>query len=201
MNVRKALLKGGAGIGGAALLAGAMWLHTLVPELRAAQLDPIRTGGKVGEVVRTRDFSVRVEKVEAARSLAPGFSLGGRPDVGTDGIYLIVRFRASSHREPLQLRMANLETPGGYVYKHDPRTRAASAGVQPTFQPMIWTSGTFLYELPEDRLEGARLVVGPGGLLPQLSAAAEIDLGITAKRAKELIGGAAEGYRLREAGQ
>src|SRR5690606_20318285 len=40
-----------------------------------------------------------------------------------------------------------------------------------------------------------------GGLLPQLSAAAEIDLGITAKRAKELIGGAAEGYRLREAGQ
>ena len=28
-----------------------------------------------------------------------------------------------------------------------------------------------------------------------------VDLGITAKRAKELIGGAAEGYRLREAGQ
>ncbi|MFS2292465.1 MAG: hypothetical protein FWJ90_07130, partial [Actinomadura sp.] len=70
MNVRRALLKVGAGIGGTALLAGAMWLHTLVPELRAAQLDPIRTGGKVGEEVRNRDFSVRVEKVETARSLA-----------------------------------------------------------------------------------------------------------------------------------
>ncbi|MFS2295150.1 MAG: hypothetical protein FWJ90_21035, partial [Actinomadura sp.] len=172
----------------------------LVPELRAAQLDPIRTGGKVGEEVRNRDFSVRVEKVETARSLARGFSFGVQSHVGTDGIYLIVRFRASSHREPLQLRTADLETPGGYVYKHDPRTAVASPGVQPTFEPMIWTSGTFLFELPKDRLEGARLVVGTGGLLPQLSAAAEIDLGITGKRAKELIGGAAEGYRLGEVG-
>lgn len=200
MNVRRALLKGGAGVGGAVLLAGAMWLHTLVPELRAAQLDPIRTGGAVGEEIRNRDFSVRVEKVEAARSLARGFSLGDPSHVGTDGVYLIVRFRATSHREPLQLRMAELETPGGYVYRHDPRIGTASAGVQPAFQPMIWTSGAFLFELPEERLEGARLVVGTGGLLPQLSAAAEIDLGITRARADELTGGAAEGYRLRAGG-
>ncbi|TDC37853.1 hypothetical protein E1281_39355, partial [Actinomadura sp. KC345] len=140
MNVRKVLLKGGAGIGGTALLAGAMWLHSLRPEVRATELDPIRNGGTVGEEVRNRDFSVRVEKVEAARSLAPRLSLGNPPPIGTEGIYLIVRLRAQSHREPVDLRTVELETPGGYTFDEDPRTGTASAGAQPTLQPMIWSS-------------------------------------------------------------
>ncbi|WP_165966059.1 hypothetical protein [Actinomadura sp. 7K534] len=197
MNVRQVLLKGGAGLGGAVLLAGAMWLHSLIPELRATELDPIRDGGEVGEEVRNRDFSVRVEKVEAARSLAPSLSLGDPPPVGTEGIYLVVRFKATSHREPLELRTAQLETPGGYVYREGPRPGATSAGARPTFQPLIWTSAAYVFELPKQRLEGAHLVVGPGGLLPQLSAEADIDLGITRERANELVQGAAQGYDLK----
>lgn len=196
MNARRVLLKGGAGIGGTALLAGAMWLHSLIPGFRAAELDPIRTGGTIGQEVGNRDFSVRVEKVEAARSLAPAFSLRDPPPIGTEGIYLIVLIRATSHREPMQLRTAQLETPGGYVFKQDPRPGTASTGSQPTFQPMIWTPAALVFELPKKRLEGARLVVGSGGLLPQLSAAAEIDLGITGGRAGELISGARDGYEI-----
>ncbi|MGP4027550.1 hypothetical protein [Actinomadura sp. 3N407] len=198
MNARQVLLRGGAGIGGTVLLAGAMWLNSLLPEIRAAELDPIRDGGTVGEEVRNRDFSVRVEKVEAARSLAPGFSLRNPPPVGTDGIYLIVRLRAVSHREPLQLRTAELETPGGYTFKQDPRTSSASAGSQPTFQPMIWTRTAFVFELPKERLEGAHLIVGTGGLLPQLSAAADIDLGITGDRADQLVRAATERYEIKD---
>ncbi|NED52524.1 hypothetical protein G3I24_16685, partial [Micromonospora aurantiaca] len=103
-----------AAIGGTALLAGAMWLHSIRPEVRAAGLDPIRTGGTVGEEVETRDFTVRVDGVDAARSLEPSLTLGGKPPVGTDGVYLIVRLGATAAREPLQLRTAELETPGGY---------------------------------------------------------------------------------------
>ncbi|MEU8799018.1 hypothetical protein [Spirillospora sp. NPDC048819] len=198
MNVRQVLLRSGAGIGGTALLAGAMWLHSILPQLEAAQLDPIRDGGTVGEEIRNRDFSVRVEKVEAARSLAPSLSLGDPPPVGTDGIYLIVRLRATSHREPLQLRTVELETPGGYTFKQDPRTGTASAGAQPTFEPMIWTPATVVFELPKKRLEGAHLIVGTGGLLPQLSAAADIDLGITGNRADQLTGSAVERYDIRD---
>ncbi|HEY8480567.1 MAG TPA: hypothetical protein VIL71_12115, partial [Spirillospora sp.] len=200
MNVRRILLQSGAGIGGTALLAGAMWLYSLTPKVEGTVLDPIRTTGKIGEEVRSHDFSVRVEKVEAARSLVSGLSFDRRPPVRTDGIYLVVRFRATSHREPLQLRTAELETPGGYTFQEGPRATALSTGAQPTFQPMIWTPGTFVFELPEKRVEGARLVVGPGGLLPQLSAEAEIDLGLTRTRAKALVGAAADRYRIRTAG-
>ncbi|TDC90337.1 hypothetical protein [Actinomadura sp. 7K507] len=197
MNVRKVLLKGGAGIGGTALLAGAMWLHSFLPEVRATALEPIRNGGTIGEEVRNRDFSVRVEKVEAARSLAPNLSLGDPPPIGTEGIYLIVRVKATSHREPVDLRTADLETPGGYTFEKDPRGGSASARAQPTLQPMIWSAATFVFELPEKRLEGAHLVLGAGGLLPQLSAEADIDLGITGKRADELIKGAPDRYDIR----
>lgn len=200
MNVRRILLKGGAGIGGTALLAGAMWLYSLVPRLEATSLDPIRTGGEAGEEVRSRDFTVKVEKVEAARSLARGLSLDRRPPVGTDGIYLIVRYRATAHREPVQLRTVELETPGGYTFREGPRGGSVSTVSPAPFQPMIWTSGVFVFELPEKRLEGARLVVGPGGLLPQLSGEAEVDLGLTQARVKELVGSAGEGYRVRTAG-
>ncbi|WP_121437300.1 hypothetical protein [Actinomadura pelletieri] len=194
------LFKGGAGIGGMALLAGAMWMHTLRPQVRAAELEPIRSGGTVGEEVRNRFFSVRVEKVEAARSLKPGLSLGNPPAVGTDGIYLIVRVRATSHREPLQLRSAELETPGGYTFRDDPRMGSASSVSPPTFQPLIWTSTVFVFELPKSRLEGARFVVGTGGLLPQLSAAADIDLGLTSGRVDELVRQAVDRYDV-EAGE
>ncbi|MEU5991308.1 hypothetical protein ABZ806_20260 [Spirillospora sp. NPDC047418] len=199
MNARQVLLRGGAGVGGTVLLAGAMWLHSVRPEIRAAELDPIRTGGTIGEQVATRDFSVRVDGVVAARSLAPGFSLGRKPPVGTDGVYLVVRLSATAAREPLQLRSADLETPGGYTFHADPRTSDVSVN-QPTFQPMIWTSTKLVFELPKDRVEGARLVVGTGGLLPQLSSAADIDLGLGKDRAAELLQKAPERYQVKADG-
>ncbi|NKZ02443.1 hypothetical protein [Actinomadura latina] len=196
MNARRVLLRGGAGLGGTVLLAGAMWLHSVRPEVRAGELDPIRTGGTVGAKVTTRDFSVRVDGVDAARSLEPGFSIGGSPPVGTDGVYLVVRLSATAAREPLQLASAELETPGGYTFKSGPRTAAAALN-QPTFQPMIWTSTKLVFELPENRVEGAHLVVGTGGLLPQLSSAADIDLELGKDRAAKLIQGATDRYQVR----
>ncbi|MEU8345948.1 hypothetical protein SAMN05443665_102175 [Actinomadura meyerae] len=196
MNVRQVLLRGGAAIGGTLLLAAAMWLHSVRPEVRAAELDPIRTGGKAGEKVETRDFTVRVDGVDAARSLEQGVSLGGAPPVGTDGVYLIVRLSATAAREPLQLRTAELETPGGYTFRQDPRSSAVSAG-QPTYEPMIWSSAKLVFELPKERVAGAHLVVGTGGLLPQLSSAADIDLGLSEEKAARLVGAATDRYQVR----
>ncbi|MFA1537745.1 hypothetical protein [Actinomadura monticuli] len=197
MNVRQVLLRGGAGVGGTVLLAGAMWLHSVRPEVRAGALDPIRTGGTVGEKVMTRDFGVRVEKITAARSLEPTFSLGGKPPVGTDGVYLVVQLSATARREPLQLRSAELETPGGYTFREDPRTSDVSIN-QPTFQPLLWSSTKLVFELPKERVEGAHLVVGTGGLLPQLSSAADIDLGLTKDGTAALMRAATDRYQVRE---
>ncbi|WP_242909101.1 hypothetical protein [Actinomadura terrae] len=197
MSVRRVLTQGGAGVGGAVLLAGAMWLHSIGPHVRARALEPIRDGGGIGRVVGNRVFSVRVDRVDAARSLAPDLSLGDPPSVGTDGVYLVVRLWAKAEREPVKLAAAKLETSGGLSFRDDPRTGAGQV-VQPGLQPMIWTPTAFVFELPKERVAGAHLVVGTGGLLPQLSAEADIDLGLTRARAAELIQGARERYDVRE---
>ncbi|GGV19751.1 hypothetical protein GCM10010182_46860 [Actinomadura cremea] len=196
MNVRKAALQGGAGIGGTILLAGAMWLHAFQPKVEAGMLDPVRTGGEVGEEAVTPTFTLRVESVVVARSLASDSFLGNAPAVGTDGVYLVVRARAMSREEPLELRSAVLETPGGHGFDAAPRPGAGQ--VPPaTFQPMIWTDTAFVFELPKDRLAGSHLVVGTGGLLPQLSSAVDIDLGLSESRAADLVRKAPERYEVR----
>ncbi|MFI0350687.1 hypothetical protein [Actinomadura sp. 9N407] len=188
MNVQAILVRGGAGITGTALLATAMWLYTLRPDVRAKELEPIRTGGEIGAVVTTPDFRLRVERVDAARSLS---STLGNPE-RTEGIFLIVRFRASSQKEPIKLQSIVLETPGGYSFRPAPRLGTSSASI-PEFQPMIWTKSAHVFELPQQAAAGAKLVVGTGGLLPQLSSAVEVDLGLTDAK----VEAAAEAYDLR----
>ncbi|QKG24687.1 hypothetical protein [Actinomadura verrucosospora] len=192
MNARELLVRGGAGVIGTGLLVAAMWVHTMRPKVDAKEMDPLRNDGKIGQTVSNRMFSVRVDGVQAARSLASGLSFGSQPPIGTDGIYLAVKIRAKSEREPLRLGTAKLETPGGYSYRYDPRSGTTST--VPDMQPMIWAPGTLLFELPKDRLQGAHLIVGTGGLLPQLSAAADIDLGISASGAQALLRSAVDRY-------
>ncbi|XVQ11658.1 hypothetical protein ACQP1W_03480 [Spirillospora sp. CA-255316] len=196
MNVQRILLQGGAGITGTALLAAAMWLYALRPDVQARELDPIRTEGRIGTVVANDEFRIRVDRVEAARSLAPTLSFGNRPPERTEGIFLIVRTRAMSAKEPLKLGTVQLETSGGVTYL--PAARSAASTPVTEFQPMLWTEAAYIFEVPTRTLEGARLVVGTGGLTPQLSAAAEIDLGITASGATQLSRSAAERYDLRK---
>lgn len=191
MNWRAFALRGSAGLVGAVLLATAMWLHSVKPEVEARTLDPIRANGTAGEETGNREFSLTVERVDAARSLAPSLT-SGRP-VGTDGVYLVVRVRVMSHRKPLKLRSATLEAPGGLVYHSSPRSGAKDV-VPPDFQPMLWTPTAFVFELPKDRLDGTHLVVGTGGLLPQLSAAVDVDLGITGARERALLSTARDRY-------
>ncbi|MFD0902544.1 hypothetical protein [Actinomadura sediminis] len=197
MNVRKLAVQGGAGLGGTVLLAGAMWLHAFQPKVEAGMLDPIRTDGRIGAEVATPAFTLRVESVAAARSLAPDSVLGDKPPVATDGVYIVVRARGMARDEPVQLRSAALETPDGHTFEPAQRPGAADPP-QATLQPMLWTNTAFVFELPKDRVAGAHLVVGTGGLLPQLSSAADIDLGLTRSRAAELVRKAPERYELRE---
>ncbi|MEW2358899.1 hypothetical protein [Spirillospora sp. NPDC029432] len=183
------LVRGGAAITGTALLAAAMWLYAVRPGVQAKELDPIRTEGRVGAVVSTGDFRVRVDSVTAARSLK---STLGAPE-RTEGIFLIVGFQAMARKEPVKLQSVVLETPDGFTFRPGPRL-GVSAPTANDYQPLLWSRSSYVFEVPRDAVAGARLVVGTGGLLPQLSAAADIDLGLTGAKAAELLGGAAESY-------
>ncbi|OLT10843.1 hypothetical protein BJF79_25575 [Actinomadura sp. CNU-125] len=197
MNVRKLAVQGGAGIGGTILLAGAMWLHAYQPKVEARMLDPIRSGGDIGTDVASASFTVRVEEVVVARSLAPDSILDDKPPVGTDGVYVIVRLRGTSRDEPVQAPVRRPgRPPAGTTFA--PTERPLAAEPPPAvLEPMIWTNAAFVFEVPKNRLAGAHLVVGTGGLLPQLSSAVDVDLGLSGSRAADLVRKAPERYELR----
>jgi hypothetical protein len=181
---------------GTALFGLAMWFYTIQPDLQARRTDPVRTTGTAGEEVANPVFSVRVQRVDVARSLKSGSSLSGAREFGTDGIFVIVDMQLKSNKEPFRLQTTHLETPGGYDYSSGPRLGLSDL-VAISYEPLIWARAVVVFEIPKNRLAGARIVIGESKLLNQLSAETAVDLGIGKAKAADLIAHATNGYELR----
>jgi hypothetical protein len=169
----------------AGLCAGAMWLWKIKPDLQTNVMNPIRTSGRIGEVVRNDTFSVRVERYEVAGSITRPFGSGGAQR--TEGVFLYVWLQAKAEKEPFTMGHARLETRDGLTYNEGNRI-GVNTDSRGEYQPMLWGKGTLLFELPKDQLAGARVVVGTGDLINQLSAESVIDLGIDKAKAAQLTG-------------
>jgi hypothetical protein len=169
----------------AGLCAGAMWLWKIKPDLTTNLLNPLQTSGRIGEVVRNDTFSVRVERYDVAGSITREFGSGGAQR--TEGVFLYVQLRAKAEKEPFTMGHARLETRDGLTYQEGSRIGITTKAKE-TYEPMLWGKGTLLFELPKDQLAGARVVVGEGELLNQLSAESVIDLGIDEAKAAQLTG-------------
>jgi hypothetical protein len=172
-----------AGVLAAALMALAMWLYTFKPHLQARSQDPITARGRVGSVVDNPVFSVKVGRVDVASSITKSSFL--KPQVMPSiGLFLIVQLDIRSNKKPFQPGHVRLATRGGVSYTDS--GRAALPSVSDDFQPLLWAPATYIFEVPKDRLAGARLIVGESALLNQLSAETSIDLGIDDHRAAQL---------------
>jgi hypothetical protein len=178
-----------------ALMAAAMWLYGLKPHLQARMQNPIRSTGRAGAVVDTSDFSVKVDKVDVATAIAKT-SFGDKPKIMPSlGIFVIVNLEIKSNRKPFDPGHVHLMTRGGVSY--DESGRADVLSLNNGYQPMLWAPATYVFEIPKDRLAGARLVVGQTALLDQLSAQADVDLGIGHAAAERLIAHASSAYVLK----
>ena len=181
------------------LLVLAMWLHDREPHVLAHDTEPIRTSGRIGHVVSNSSFAIRVDSVVVARSLSGG-SLPTDPRETTDGVFLIVKFRAMGQKKPYSMQNPRLES-GSYTYDTTGRTIEGGDFFGDSFPPMMWKAGQVCFEIPKNRLAGARIVVGEGLVLSQLSAESAVDLGIGKAKAADLIAHAAEGYNLKDSGR
>lgn len=183
-----------SGVLTAGLLALAMWLYTFKPHLEAGVQNPITTSGRAGEVVANRVFSVKVGKIDVAGSLTkPGFPKS--VVMPTPGLFLIVQLDIKSNRKPFQPGHVRLVTRGGVSYDESGRTAVFTS--DDTYQPMLWAPATYIFEIPKDRLAGARLIVGESALLNQFSAETSVDLGIDGARAARLSAHPAPTYELK----
>lgn len=175
----------------AALMVLAMWLYTFKPHLQADLQKPIAGSGRIGSVVANDVFSVKVDKVDVARSITA--SSFPKPEVMPSlGLFVIVHLQIKSNKKPFTPGHIRLTTDGGLSYDESGRARLPS--VNNDYQPMLWAPATFIFEIPPDRLAGARLIVGESTLLNQLSAETAIDLGMHGERAARLSAHPASTY-------
>ena len=185
-----------AGLLTAGLMALAMWLYTFKPHLEAKQQNPLVSSGRIGSAVDNPDFSVKVGKIDVATGIAKASFLDQKAQVmRSPGIFVIVHLEIKSNQKPFRPGGPKLITRGGVSY--DESGRPAISTSNDDYQPMLWAPATYVFEIPKDRLPGARLVIGESALLNQLSAETEVDLGIDDGEAARLLAHASPAYTLK----
>ncbi len=178
------------------LLALAMWLWSQEPHVLSHDTEPIRTSGRIGHVVSNPSFAIRVDSVTVAHSIA-GDPFGGEPPQTTNGVFLIIKFRAMGEKKPYELQRPRLES-GDVTFGTTGRLGLSCESPSSTYEPLMWRSGQLCFEIPKNRLAGSRLVVGEALLLSKLSAETAVDLGIGRSKAADLIAHAVQGYKFDE---
>jgi hypothetical protein len=133
--------------------------------------------------------------VDIASGLVKHDALSGDRRMTTPGIFVIAYLSAKSRLKPLQLGHVQLATRGGLSYDEAGRTDIFTTDA--SLEPMLWRSAFYVFEIPKDRLAGARLRVGQSDLVDNLSAESEIDLGLTAGRAAQLLAHPVADYALK----
>ena len=174
-----------SGLVTAVLLAAAMWLYGSKPRLEAGMQNPITNHGRIGAVAGNRVFSVKVGRADVASAVAKRDILRNATAMPTSGIFVIVYLEIRSNQKPFQPGHVRLATRGGLSY--DESGRPAIYTSHGDYQPMLWGQASYVFEIPKDRLAGARLIVGESAPMNQLSAEADIDLGIDNGRAARLL--------------
>jgi hypothetical protein len=178
----------------AGLMAAAMWLHDFLPHTEDTMLNPISGHGRIGAVVANRVFSVRVDRVDVAAALVK-HDITRTITMPSLGVFVIVQLRIKSNLKPYTPGHVRLATRGGLSYAESGRTEII--GNYATYQPMVWGPASYVFEIPKNRLAGARLMLGESALLDQLSAEADVDLGIDDAKAARLLARAPRDYVLK----
>lgn len=188
MRILQRVVSGAAVV---ALFALAMWFTDVEPHLVAKEQNPIITQGHVGAVVENRVFTVKVDRVDVASGIVKD---DGRR-MPTPGIFVMVHLSAKSNIKPMRLGHVRLVTRGGLSY--DDSGRVDIITPDPPLEPMLWRSLFYVFEIPKDRLAGARLVVGQSDLINNLSAESQVDLRIGADKAAQMLAHPSTDYALK----
>jgi hypothetical protein len=187
--------KGVAAVLTVGLAALTMWLYTVKPHIEGGLQHPLISKGRIGTAVDSRDFSVKVTKVDVASAISKPSFLDKGKVLKSLGLFVIVQTQIKSNEKPFTPGHVRLVTRGGVAYDESGRPDLPDDNSQ--FQPMLWAPATFIFEIPKDRLAGARLVLGSADLLNDLSGETSIDLGMDGDRAARLAAHPIPDYALK----
>lgn len=173
---------------GALLLVGIFTVVQLTPE-DADSLDPIPRHGGIGEAVETGGFTVTVHRVQAAHALVSPDDFSPPPPLKTDGIWVVLTATVVGEWEPTTYAEASLETGDGLTYAVSRRAARSPTLTEDAHPgPGIARRGQIVFEVPEDRLEGATLhLERTAAADSRLGPEAVVDLGIDEAEAERLV--------------
>lgn len=172
------------------VLAAIVWLRKSEPSF-ADKLAPFVLQGRAEERVQARNFAVRVKRLKLARAyLTEGGLFDDAPRrVDPDGVWLSVLVEAQPLQEPGYIS-ARLRARDGREYMaapdDRPKVRGTNFGQQKLATGLTGT-GAYFFDVPEDALEGARLVFFWGlSDAGDLDHVIEIDPGLDAAAVRKL---------------
>jgi hypothetical protein len=157
----------GMGVAVLAALAVGQTIDAAMP-VHSDERPFVHTAG-VGDPVHLAYADVTVDAVRTAKTLNPG-----QGDIGTPGRWLVVDLTVVAWGRPLAKPGMSLEDSHGRSFHSDPRSGYSWVSA-PTGVP--WHV-RIPFEVPEDALQGATLVVSRNALDDRRDDVARIDLGI-----------------------
>ena len=158
-----------------ALIAGTA-VNRLTPEPVRSQ-QPFLLSGSVGSPVAARTFTLTALDSRTGPELAGDEFGSGPPVLDTAGVWVMVKVRVESLREPTRIAYAALVDEQGRTFRSTFRTTQNL--VDRTLQPQLPVEGEIVFEVPADALGRMRLRASPGGLDRRLDAMTDIALDVT----------------------
>ncbi len=192
----------------AVALQGAKWSYS-----RA--YGPFVKNGRIGRTVTEPRFTIRVERVETAATIAvPATSYRKAQTIPATGVFLSVVATVEARHRPVLVADARLHTRYGDYFPTD-KFGGGLGLTQPVVTPLGYQRvepgmprlGAYVFDVPRDALAHARFYVSdrdvvdaPFGFYREdplrFSDEVHVDLGIDAADARRLTRAPASGYRL-----
>lgn len=167
-----------------AVLVAIVGLYRLTPTQQDIQ-DPTPVKGAVGRAVHTPRFDLTVDDVRVGKKLRIPRSA---PDRDSLTAFVVVDATVTANREPIHISNVRIQAADGVTYLGANRSGLDRVDLTGTeFAPGIPVRGSFVVEMPADKVSGATLQVMEKSIMNDLEPQLTIPLGSDPRELQDVV--------------
>jgi hypothetical protein len=167
-----------------AVLVAIVGLYRLTPTQQDIQ-QPTPVQGIVGRAVQTPRFDLTVDDVRLGKKLRVPHTT---PDRDSLTAFVVIDATVTANREPMHLFGIKIRSADGITYLGSNRSGLDQVDLTGTqFAPDIPVRGSFVVEMPADKVPGATLLVMEKSILNDLEPQVTVPLGDDAPKLQDVV--------------
>jgi hypothetical protein len=167
-----------------AVLVAIVGLYRLTPTQKDIQ-DPTPVKGIIGRTVKTPRFDLTVNDVRVGKKLRIPHST---PDRDTLTDFVVVDAPITATREPIHVSNVRIRSSDGVTYLGANRNGLHEVDLTGSeLSPDIPVRGSFVVEMPADKVPGATLLVMEKSILNDLEPQVTVPLGPDAPKVQDVV--------------